>query len=44
MDHVVICKSGVYIIETKTFSKPDKGEAKIIYNGDAILLNGKKRK
>jgi hypothetical protein len=42
LDHVVICKSGVYIIETKTFSKPDKGEAKIIYNGDAILLNGKK--
>ncbi|MGZ8193528.1 MAG: nuclease-related domain-containing protein, partial [Methylobacter sp.] len=41
LDHVVICKSGVYVIETKTFSKPNKGEAKIIYNGDAILLNGK---
>jgi hypothetical protein len=41
LDHVVICKSGVYVIETKTFSKPDKGEAKIIFNGDAIFLNGK---
>lgn len=41
LDHVVICKSGVYVIETKTYSKPDKGEAKIIFNGDAIFLNGK---
>ena len=41
LDHVVICKSGVYVIETKTFSKPDKGEAKIIFNGEAIFLHGK---
>lgn len=41
LDHVVICKSGLYVIETKTYSKPDKGEAKIIFNGDAIFLNGK---
>ena len=41
LDHVVICKSGVYVIETKTFSKPDKGEAKILFNGEAIFLNGK---
>jgi hypothetical protein len=41
LDHVVICKSGVYVIETKTYSKPDKGEAKIIFNGDAVFLNGK---
>lgn len=41
LDHVVICKSGLYVIETKTYSKPDKGEVKIIFNGDAIFLNGK---
>ncbi|MEQ1558853.1 MAG: nuclease-related domain-containing protein [Methyloglobulus sp.] len=41
LDHVVICQSGLYVIETKTYSKPDKGEAKIIFNGDAIFLNGK---
>jgi Nuclease-related domain len=41
LDHVVICKSGLYVIETKTYSKPDKGEAKIIFNGDAIFLNEK---
>lgn len=41
LDHVVISKSGIYVIETKTFSKPDKGEARIIYNGEAVLLHGK---
>ena len=41
LDHVVICKSGIYVIETKTFSKPDKGEAKIIFNGETVFLNGK---
>jgi len=41
IDHVVISKSGIYVIETKTFSKPDKGEARIIYNGEAVFLHGK---
>ena len=35
LDHVVIMQSGVYVIETKTYSKPDKGEAKINWNLDA---------
>lgn len=41
LDHVVICKSGLYVIETKTYSKPGKGEAKILFNGETILFNGK---
>jgi hypothetical protein len=41
LDHVVISKSGIYVIETKTFSKPDKGEARIIYDGEAVFLHGK---
>ena len=44
LDHVVICKSGVYVIETKTFSKPDKGEAKIIFNGGGYFSTWKNRK
>lgn len=28
LDHVVISKTGIYVIETKSYSKPDKGEAK----------------
>jgi hypothetical protein len=42
LDHVVIVKSGIYVIETKTYSKPDKGEAKIIFTGDSVIVNGKK--
>ena len=41
LDHVVICKSGLYVIETKTYSKPDKGEAKALFNGETLSFNGK---
>lgn len=38
----MICKSGLYVIETKTYSKPDKGEARVLFNGEALSFNGKK--
>lgn len=41
LDHVLICQSGIYVIETKTYSKPDKGVPKIVYNGKSVLINGK---
>lgn len=41
LDHVVIDKSGIYVIETKTFSKPDKGNPIVTYDGEKILVNGK---
>lgn len=37
LDHVVIHSSGIYVIETKTLSKPDRGESKLIYDGNRIL-------
>ena len=40
IDHAVICKSGVYAIETKTYSKPDKGESVILFDGKKLLFNG----
>ncbi|MEJ2393095.1 MAG: nuclease-related domain-containing protein [Gammaproteobacteria bacterium] len=40
LDHVVIHPSGIYVIETKTLSKPDRGEAKLIYDGERVLKNG----
>ena len=40
LDHVVVHSSGIYVIETKTLSKPDRGEAKLIYDGERILKNG----
>lgn len=39
LDHVVIHSSGIYVIETKTLSKPDRGEAKLIFDGKRVLKN-----
>ena len=41
IDHVLIAPQGIFAIETKTFSKPDRGEATAQYDGDRILVNGR---
>jgi hypothetical protein len=41
LDHVVIDKSGIYVIETKAFSKPDKGNPVVTYDGEKVLVNGR---
>jgi hypothetical protein len=38
---VVIDKSGVYVIETKTLSKPDKGSPVVTFDGEKVFINGK---
>lgn len=40
IDHVIICRKGVFVIETKTWSKPDKGKAVIAFNGHSLKKNG----
>jgi hypothetical protein len=40
LDHVLVSKKGVYAIETKTYSKPEKGEAKILFDGEKISIQG----
>lgn len=40
LDHVVIHRSGVYVIETKTMSKSDKHKSVLFYNGKQILRGG----
>lgn len=40
VDHVAIGPAGVFAIETKTFSKPASGPAKVLVDGDRILVNG----
>lgn len=40
LDHVVIHSSGIYVIETKTLSKPERGDAKLVYDGQRVLKNG----
>lgn len=40
IDHVLIGESGIFSIETKTISKPAKGQAEVHYDGERILVNG----
>lgn len=42
IDHLVIGPNGVFCIETKTWSKPFRGETVATYDGSKILLNGVK--
>lgn len=37
LDHVLVANSGVYVVETKTYSKPDTGQARIIYTGKTLI-------
>lgn len=41
IDHVVVHASGVYAVETKTYSKPERGDARIVYNGAGVEVMGK---
>ncbi len=38
LDHVIISRKGIYVIETKTYSKPVKGEAKIGFDGEKLKI------
>lgn len=40
VDHVLIGPQGVFTIETKTISKPIRGEARIAYDGERIRIGG----
>lgn len=40
VDHVLIGPGGVFTIETKTWSKPAKGEAKVVFDGEQLSANG----
>ncbi|WP_232199156.1 nuclease-related domain-containing protein [Thioalkalivibrio sp. ALgr1] len=40
VDHVVIHPSGVYAVETKTYSKPVKGDAQIVFDGEKVRVAG----
>ncbi|WP_345975657.1 nuclease-related domain-containing protein [Sulfurimonas sp. HSL3-7] len=40
IDHVVVSTRGVFLVETKTYSKPMKGKTEITFNGQTIIKNG----
>ncbi|MDO9385102.1 MAG: nuclease-related domain-containing protein [Thiobacillus sp.] len=41
VDHVVIGPAGVFTVETKTWSKPARGDAKIMFDGEQITAAGR---
>ena len=40
VDHVLIAPQGVFVIETKTYSKPVRGDATAQFDGKRLLVNG----
>lgn len=40
IDHVLIGPAGVFSIETKTWSKPARGDARIQFDGERLMVNG----
>lgn len=41
IDHVLIGPAGVFTVETKTWSKPLQGEARITFDGERVLFGGR---
>jgi hypothetical protein len=39
LDHVIISEHGIFIIETKTYSKPNKRQPVILFDGDSIQID-----
>jgi hypothetical protein len=40
LDHVVIAPQGIYVVETKTWSKPFP-KAQVTFDGEGVLVNGR---
>ncbi len=40
IDHVIISTKGIYVIETKTFSKPEGRRAEVTFDGKDICIDG----
>ncbi|MGH8293049.1 MAG: nuclease-related domain-containing protein [Gammaproteobacteria bacterium] len=40
LDHVLIGPAGIFTVETKTLSKPTHRDAKIVFDGEGILVDG----
>jgi hypothetical protein len=44
VDHVVFSRKGIFVIETKTYSKPARGDSAIRFDGQRIYVNGNESK
>jgi hypothetical protein len=43
VDHVLIGPAGVFTVETKTWSKPQRGEARIKFDGEQLAVAGREQ-
>jgi len=41
LDHIVVSPQGIFVIETKTHSKPVRGQTIVEFDGEHILVNGR---
>jgi len=40
MDHVVVSPHGIFVLETKTWSKSGQGDAVLQYDGERLVRQG----
>jgi hypothetical protein len=40
IDHVIVSPQGIFVVETKTYSKPAQGQTIVEFDGERILVNG----
>jgi len=40
IDHVVVSPHGIFVLETKSYSKPGRGDAVMQFDGERLLVNG----
>lgn len=40
IDHVIVSSHGIFVVETKTYSKPMRGCPIVEYDGEKIMVNG----
>jgi hypothetical protein len=40
LDHVLLCRRGIFVVETKTRSKPERGDARVTMTEDAVVVGG----
>ncbi|MDA0266175.1 MAG: nuclease-related domain-containing protein [Cyanobacteria bacterium] len=42
IDHLLISPHGIFTVETKTFRKPPKGKPTVYFDGETLVVKGKK--
>lgn len=43
LDHVIVSATGIFVVETKTYSKPFEGNEKLVFDGTHVTLAGENR-